>query len=84
MHTLTAVDQMHHPSMCVCLLLDILAAADQILSHPFYLRDYLPVCLQDESQASTLFPWDSRSPLSVAAAILYAGMCIKAQVGRME
>ena len=39
-------------------------------------------CLQEESQASKLLPWDSRSPLSVAAAILYAGMCIKAKVSR--
>lgn len=35
---------------------------------------------QDESQALQLLPWDSRSPLSVAAAILYMGMCIKAKV----
>ncbi|KAF5841644.1 hypothetical protein DUNSADRAFT_12100 [Dunaliella salina] len=34
-----------------------------------------------ESQASKLLPWDSRSPLSVAAAILYAATIIKAKVG---
>lgn len=35
---------------------------------------------KDEAKAAQLLPWDSRSPLSVAAAILYAGICIKSKV----
>jgi len=36
---------------------------------------------QDETEASKLLPWDNRSPLSIAAAILYAGACINSKVG---